>query len=149
MTTKKVFVLLLIGALVLVSFFSGCINMEEDKNKMLIHVYVKQDQPKSGYAAMEGIPTKVGIYRFYLENPDVPGSGRFEKLDEIPLERKNRQFYGEKLVKKINDTLCIGYPPVNYVDGMACVEIDQSEKEANVTVHYWRTMMGVSGKKEG
>jgi hypothetical protein len=41
------------------------------------------------------------------------------------------------------ETLCIGYPSTNIIDGKACVELDQSETEIEITVHYWKTSLGI------
>ena len=114
--------------------------------EILIKVCVIKDEPIRGYALIEGEPTAVGVYRFYLEKPEVPGSGRFEKIDEIPLTKVDGKYCGEKLVKKINGTLVVGYPSTNYIDGRACVEVDQSKDIVNVTVHYWKSMLAVSKK---
>jgi hypothetical protein len=121
---------------------------------VLVDVTVKTDLPDSmKYELIEGVPTAVGIYRFYLRDEEVPGSGVFEKVDTISLESVNGScFCGKKLIdktkliSKTNETLCIGYPAVNFIDGKACVEINQSKKEENITVHYWKTLIGIAGQ---
>ena len=115
--------------------------------EILIKVCVIKDEPMRGYVMIGSEPTAVGIYRFYLEKLGVPGSGKFEKVDEIPLTKVNGKYCGEKFVEKINDTLVVGYPSTNYIDGRACVEVDQSKDEVNITVHYWRSLIAVSKKE--
>ena len=115
-----------------------------------INVYVNTDQPTEPmtYELMDGTPTEVGVYRFCLREPKLAGTGAFEKVDEILLGKINEStLYGEKTIDKINATLCIGYPPVNWIDGNACVEIDQTKKEVNVTVYYWGTKIGILGAR--
>jgi hypothetical protein len=113
------------------------------EEEILVHIYVLNDQPKSTeYEVIEGIPTKVGVYRFYLEDPRIAGSGVFEKVDSISLKKINEStYYGIKLVKKISETLCIGYPSTNYIDGKGCAGMDQSKEEVEVTVHYWKSTL--------
>lgn len=132
-------------------FISGCEYtcpepIPAEENKILIRVHVLTDQPedKFTYELMSGTPTEVGVYKFYLKRPDLPGSGTFEKVDVITLQKiENDTYYGGKFIKKINETLCVGFPPVNFIDGKACVEIDTNENETNVTVHYWETKIGL------
>jgi len=156
-------VLVLVLSILAVSF-SGCVETEliptptpvsTPTLEISINVYVKTDQPTDimTYELMGGTPTEVGVYRFYLQDPKLAGSGVFEKIDTIPLEKINEStFYGEKLIDKINETLVIGYPfcrankqaPIQTSN--VCYEeqgvvIDQSKEEVNVTVHYWVTYM--------
>jgi len=137
-------VLILLLALTLV----GCAEHwgQPTDNNILARVHVLIDRPAPGseYELMEGEPKNVGVYEFYLKKPGLPGSGAFKKLDSIPLNRLNEaEFYGEKLVKRIGGALCVGYPSTNIIDGKACVEIDQGQDEVDVTVHYWKTRLGI------
>lgn len=133
--------------LTLVLTLAGCgAGQEEPANAILVHISVLRDQPQPGseYELREGEPKNVGVYEFYLKKPGVPGSGTFKKLGSISLDRLNQtEFYGQNTVKRIDGTLCIGYPSTNLIDGKACVEIDQSQDEVRVTVHYWKTSLGI------
>lgn len=109
---------------------------------ILVHVYVLKDNPDLHYVLREGNPESVGVYEFYYKKPNLPGSGAFRKIDSIRLNKLNETtFYGEKRIKKIDGILCIGYPSTNFIDGKACVKIDQSKREVSVTVHYWKTSL--------
>lgn len=147
---KLVLLAQIVLLLTLVVTIAGCAGGEEEPaNTMLVHVSVLRDQPQpsSEYELREGEPNNVGIYEFYLKKPGVPGSGTFKKLGSISLDRLNQmEFYGQKRVKRIDGILCIGYPSTNLIDGKACVEIDQSENEVSVTVHYWKTSLGIISK---
>lgn len=140
---------LLVGIVLVVALMAimaGCVmndgdlQIPSDKKKILMHVYVLKDHPEPNYELKEGIPKDVGIYEFYYKKPRLPGSGAFKKLDSIPLNKLNETvFYGEKFVKKINGTLCVGYPSTNFIDGKACVRVNQSQNEVNITIYYWKT----------
>lgn len=126
----------------------GCVGPggQPAENGVLVCVHVLADHPApgSGYELREGEPKNVGVYEFYLKKPGLPGSGAFKKLDSIPLNRLNEaEFYGEKLVKRIDSALCVGYPSTNIIDGKTCVEIDQGQDEVDITVHYWKTRLGI------
>lgn len=133
--------------LLLTVTLAGCVGENENSaNTMLVHVSVLRDQPEpsSEYELREGEPKNVGIYEFYLKKPGVPGSGTFKKLGSISLDKSNEmEFYGQKWVKRIDGILCIGYPSTNLIDGKACVEIDQSQNEVDITIHYWKTTLGI------
>lgn len=124
---------------------AGCVMKDESKppaneNTILMHIYVFTDHPEPNYELKEGIPENVGIYEFYYKDPKLPGSGAFKKLGSVPLNKLNESvFYAEKQVKRINGTLCVGYPSTNFIDGKACVRVNQTQNEANITVHYWET----------
>jgi len=121
----------------------GCV--QQPPNSILVHVQVLTDRPAgNGYELREGEPETVGIYEFYLKEPGLPGSGTFKKLNSISVDKlDDTEFYGEKLAKRIDGTLCVGYPSTNIIDGKACVEIDQSQDEVNITVYYWETRLGI------
>ena len=138
--------------------FSGCAEIPTNSptptpiitpvDDILVGVFVITDQPEDEmvYELMDRNPTQVSVYKFYLKDPEIPGSGTFEKMDEISLERINEStFYGKKRITKINGTMCTGYPPINWIDGIASVEINQTEEEVAVTVHYWKTKIGIIG----
>lgn len=137
-----VLILAFAGALV------GCIGHwgQPAGNDILVHIHVLTDHPAPGseYELREGKPKTVGVYEFYLKKPGIPGSGAFKKLDSISLDKLNEtEFYGEKLVRGIDSALCVGYPSTNIIDGKACVVIDQSQNEVHITVHYWKTRLGI------
>lgn len=144
--------------------FSGCAEIPTNSptptpiitpaDDILLSVFVLTDQPTDtmNYELMGGIPTEVGVYKFDLKRPEVPGSGAFEKLDVITLQKINNDtYYGSKLIKKIEDDLSIGYPSMehpkfgnqNFIDGKAVVRINQSKKEVNVTIHFWETLLRI------
>lgn len=140
--------LLIVGIVILTLPIAlvGCVQEQEPANSILVHVRVLTDHPAHGseYELREGEPKSVGIYEFYLKKPGLPGSGTFKKLDSIPLNKvENTEFCGEKLVKRIDGILCVGYPSTNLIDGKACVEIDQSQDEVNVTLYHWETKLGI------
>jgi len=125
----------------------GCAGSgKQPANTILLHVHVLTDHPAPGseYELREGEPKAVSIYEFYLKKPGIPGSGTFKKLGSIPLDKLSEtEFYSEKFVKRIDGTLCVGYPSTNIIDGKACVEIDQGRDEVDITVHYWETRLGI------
>lgn len=125
----------------------GCVGSgDQPVNTILLRVHVLTARPAPGteYELREGEPKAVGIYRFYLEKAGVPGSGAFKKLDSISLDKLNEtEFCGEKLVRRTDGVLCIGYPSTNIIDGKACVEIDQSQNEVDITVYYWETKLAI------
>lgn len=130
---------------------SGCTleQTELGNTNMLVHVQVLKDQPEASgeYEIRQGEPENAGVYEFYLEKPGVPGSGIFKKLDSISLHKVNEtEFRGKKLISRIDGTLCVGYPSTNLIEGKACVEVDQSRSEITVTVHYWKTSLGITLK---
>ena len=120
-------------------------DIPQQESEILVRVYVVKDPPiYTDYELMEGTPACVGVYRYYLKDPMLPGTGTFELIDQIPLEQKfELTFYGEKRIKKIEDTLCIGYPPTNFIDGYACVRVNQTKEGVEATVHYWKTSIAV------
>jgi hypothetical protein len=151
----------------------SCIEIDQSQDEVIatiyfwkevinIKVYVKLDPPPDNvpeglpvrYKLREGTPTEIGVYRFYRMVPDVPGTGTFERVDTIPLEKMDElTFYGEKIVDKIRtflriglgswgeeNVLCIGYPSINYIDGKGCVRIDQWKNEVIITVYYWEAL---------
>lgn len=153
---KKSLVLLL---LVILFLASGCITESSvinppEKDKILVYIYVLKDEPeyKSTYKLMNGTPIEVGVYKFYLEHADLPGTGIFEKVDVITLKKiSDNEYYGKKYIKEINETLCIGYPSMNhpvfgnqnFIDGKAVVEIYENSKEVNMTVYFWETWLRI------
>lgn len=141
--SKLILLIVSVTILTLPIALLGCV--QQPANSILVHVRVLTDHPLgSGYELREGEPRTVGIYEFYLKKPGLPGSGSFKKLDSISVNKVNdTEFYGEKLVKRIDGTLCLGYPSTNIIDGKACVEIDQSQNEVNITVYYWETRLGI------
>ena len=142
--THKIFLVGMTLALVAAAT-SGCAAKTE--NEILFHVRVLTDEPPDSYhQLLEGTPDSMGVYEFYLEQPDMPSSGAFRQLDSIPLEKVNEEFYGTKSINKIDGTLCIGYPSTNFIDGQACVKIDQTQNEVDITVHYWKTGIAIAGE---
>ena len=136
------------GAVFFVVLALGVACVAEAEGRVLVNVRVLTDEPPILYQLIEGTPSDVGVYEFYLERSDIPGSGVFKKLDSIALEKvRDNEFYGRKAISKIDGTLCVGYPPTNFIDGAACVKIDQSQKEVNVIVHYWKTGEAISQGK--
>jgi len=161
----------ILGGLVIVSFRSKTAGHENEvvvpgENQILIYCVVVADQPKSPgiYELRDGIPTTVGIYRFYCREPDAIWSGTFELLTTIRLQEIGENIYfGKGVVDKlgeevrdpqgrpIDNILTIGYPlpsnpgwaAQNWIDGKAVVEIDQSKTEAVVLVHYWETWVRI------
>lgn len=134
--------------------FSGCAEIPTNSptptpiitpaDEILLSVFVLTDQPTDtmNYELMEGTPTNVGVYIYYLKDPRLAGSGVFEKIDTIPLKKlDNSTFYGEGVISKVNNTLCVGYPSTNYIDSKGCVNIDQSNERMNITVYYWKTTL--------
>ena len=145
---KVVLLAQIVLVLGLVVTLAGCLEhwTQPTANNILVRVHVLTDSPSpdSEYELREGEPRTVGIYEFYLKKPGVPGSGTFRKLGSISVNKlSNTEFYGEKLVKRIDGTLCVGYPSTNIIDGKACIEIDQSQDEVDITVHYWKTRLGI------
>lgn len=127
----------------------GCTAQEPANDSIAVHIHVLKDQPQPGseYEPKEGEPTNVGVYEFYLKKAGIPGSGTFKKLDSISLNKVNEtEFYGKKLISKIDGNLCVGYPSTNLIDGKACVKVDQSRSEISITVHYWKTSLGITLK---
>lgn len=127
----------------------GCAVQQQELTNanILIHVHVLKDQPEpsSEYELREGEPKNVGVYEFYLKEPGIPGSGTFKKLDSISLDKVTKtEFYGRKLISRIDGNLCVGYPSTNVIDGKACVRVDQSQNEVNITLHYWKTSLGIT-----
>ena len=122
---------------------------QPEEDTITVHVNVLLDQPQNpGYRLRSGQPQTAGIYEFYLKNPDLPGSGAFREIDSIPLhEVKQGEYYGEKTLNKIEGQLCVGYPSTNFIDGKSCIKIDQSLQEADITLHYWETKVGIIGGK--
>lgn len=117
-----------------------------NREDILVKVHVLMDSPPPGsnYVLMKGEPKRVGVYEFYLKDPGLPGSGRFTRLDSISLKRlSSTELYGENQISRISGTLCIGYPSTNIIDGKAIVELDQSKTEIEITVHYWKTSLGI------
>ena len=125
-------------------------------NEVLIRVYVKTDQPSDNvHEPLSGTPQEVGVYKYYHKTcPSCPGCGTFVKIDSIALKRLNSStFYGEKIVKGINTIttghyckhirFCVGYVTTNFIDEDTCVEINQSKKEWDLNIHYWKTMIGI------
>jgi len=140
---RKAAVLLIFVSAVVVGLIVGCIYSPEEEG-IAVNVYVLKDSPESNYELREGTPNNVGVYEFYYKNPELPGTGTFKKLDSIPLNRINETaFYGEKSIRRINGTLCIGYPSTNFIDEKACVRVDQSQNVVNITVHYWETNIAI------
>lgn len=140
---KKSVLLLIFVSAIIVVIIAGCIYSPEEKG-ITAHVYVFKDSPESNYELREGTPNDVGVYEFYYKNPKLPGTGAFKKLDSITLNRINETaFYGEKSIRRINGALCIGYPSTNFIDGIACVRVDQSQNVVNITVHYWETNIAI------
>lgn len=147
-------------------------NISED-NKILINcvvladpvwsIYLPSGEGLPLYQPRENVPTEVGVYRFYLRNPEEPWTGTFELLDTIPLQGLGENLYfGKNVIDKlgevvrypdtnipIDNALTIGYPSVghplrgdqNCIEGRAVVEIDQSKNEVVVLVHYWETLL--------
>jgi len=136
------------------------------ENKISIYCIVVADQPKSPgtYELRDGVPTTVGIYRFYRREPKEHWTGTFELLDTIQLQEIGENIYfgmgvvnklGEEVedprdplgLSPIDNALTIGYPmgsrwgDLNWIDGKATVKIDQSKMEAVVLVHYWETWL--------
>lgn len=141
--------LLIVGItfVLLAVVFSGCISSySSSPNTVLLHITVINDYPSSDhYEKIADNPTEVGVYEFYYTRPDLPGSGTFKKLDTITLQRKGYlRYVGEKKIDKIDRTLCVGYPPVNFIDGDACVEINQHLNEVSLEVHYWNCKIGIA-----
>ena len=135
---KKTAMLLIFVSAVVVVVIAGCIYQPEED--IAVNVYVLKDLPESNYELREGTPNNLGVYEFYYKKSNLPGTGAFKKLDSIPLNKINETaFYGTKSIRKINGTLCIGYPSTNFIDGKGCVRVDQSQNETNITVHYWKT----------
>ena len=140
---RKAAVLLIFVSAVVVVAAAGCIYSPEEKC-LVAHVFVFKDSPESNYELIEGTPNNVGVYEFYYKKPKLPGTGAFKKLDSIPLDRINETaFYGEKSIRRIDGTLCIGYPSTNFIDGKACARVDQSQNVVNITVHYWETNIAI------
>lgn len=150
--------IILVTSVLFIILFSGCAEIPTNSptstpiitpaDEILLSVFVIIDKPDDTmvYELFDKNPTQVGVYKFYLINPNIPGSGTFKKMDEISLERINEStFYGKKRITKINGTMCTGYPPINWIDGIASVEINQTEEEVAVTVHYWKTKIGIIG----
>ena len=110
-----------------------------------LRVYVLTDTPNSTiYEALNGTPTTVGIYEFYLKDPLIPGSGDFRLIDQIPLEMVNQTcYYGEKWVEFDCGAVCVGFPSTNFVDGIAVAPLN--ENDSTVIVHYWRCKIGILG----
>ena len=146
---NKVLLLGLILAVAWVLAMVGCTTPEEvpGEDEILVEVHVLTDQPETAdYEPKEGEPESVGVYEFYLKEGGVPGTATFRQLDSIPLDKMGAaDFNGTKIIKKIEGTLCVGYPPINFIDGKACVEIDQSQSQVNITVHYWETRIAITG----
>lgn len=112
-----------------------------------VTVTVDPPPPDTGYAPLGGEPAEAGVYEFRLERPDVPGSGAFNKIDTIALQRSGpAEFKGSKTIAKIKGTMCVGYPPVNFIDEKACVTIDQSKSQATVVVRYWKLQFAIGGR---
>lgn len=129
----------------------GCQFTQQDTSDtgllIQVHVLTNAPNPNTNYELIEGSPQSIGVYEFYLKTPGIPGSGVFKKLDSIPLEKMNEsEYFGKKSIKKIDGTLCIGYPSTNIIDGKAIVRIDQSQSEADITVYYWKTNLGIISK---
>jgi len=130
--------------LVTVALLSACGGPVTSGSNMLIDVRVLTDKPQPGYEPLPGQPSEVGIYEFYLQQPDLPGSGSFRKIGSIALQPIGPgEYRGSGQVAKIDGTLCVGYPPLNFIDGQACVKIDQALPQVEVTVHYWKSMDAV------
>ena len=140
---KKTALLFIFVSAVVIGVIAGCIYSPEEKG-ITVHVYVLKDFPESNYELREGSPNNVGVYEFYYKKSRLPGTGTFKKLESIPLNRINETaFYGEKSIRTINGTLSIGYPSTNFIDGKACVRVDQSQNETNITLHYWATNIAI------
>lgn len=139
--------LLLVSVLFLLACASCAPHSPSDtSDRILVRVRVLTDKPlsTSEYRLKDGTPRKVGVYRFYLKQPDLPGSGAFEQVDSIRLKKTDGgQFYGEKWIKRTEDTLCVGYPATNMIDQEACVQIDPGQSEIDVVVHFWETRLGI------
>ena len=136
---KKTAMLFIVASAVVVGVIAGCIYSPEEEG-IAVNVYVFRDVPESNYELREGTPNNVGVYEFYCKKPELTGTGAFKKLDTIPLNRINETvFYGEKSIRRINGNLCIGYPSTNFIDGKACVRVDQRQNETKIIVHYWKT----------
>ena len=142
-------IVLVIGCVLSIA---GCAAEVEppDKDVILVGIQVVKDEPDNvDYQVKEGEPDSVGVYRFYFEKEGLPGTGAFQELDSIPLHKSSKtkdEFHGSKGVKRIDGVLCVGYPPTNFIDGKACIRIDQTQDEVNVTVHYWETSIAILKK---
>lgn len=141
---NKVLLVGIVLAAALIPAMAGC----GSEDNIMVRVHVLADQPQiSNYVLRDGDPENVGIYEFYLERPDLPGTGAFRQLDSISLDGVNEtEFYGEKRVPRIDGILCIGYPSTNFIDGKACIKIDQDQNEINITIHYWKTDVAIIGQ---
>ncbi len=120
-----------------------------DEGYIRIQVYVIVDKPSDpfAYKPLNGTPNNVTVYHYRLVQPLIPGSGVFEPVDTIPLEKAGSDLYtGEKYVRKFHGVMCVGFQPTNFIDGQAVVYINQSLDTVKVTVHYWKVTIGILGK---
>jgi len=169
---RKILIMLLVVGIVLAAIGFKLKTAEHEnevivpgENQILIYCIVVADQPKSPgtYELRDGIPTTVGVYRFYRQQSEYVETGTFELLETIQLQEIGENIYfGKGVVDKlgeevrdprgwpIDNALTIGYPSIdsrwgdqNLIDGKAVVEIDQSKTEAVVLVHYWETWLRI------
>jgi hypothetical protein len=140
-------------AVVCIITTGGCTTAVEDTNNIngnneegiWVHVHVLLDQPDNiDYQIREGKPKSAGVWEFYFKQPNLPGTGAFREVDSIPLvEAEGGRAYGEKYIKRIDGWLCVGFPSTNFIDGKTCVEINQTQDEVSLTVHYWKTNIAI------
>ena len=119
-----------------------------DGEYIRIEVYVIVDKPVDTYAykPLNGTPTNITVFQYRLIQPLIPGSGVFEPVDIIPLEKEGDVYFGEKYVRRFPGIMCVGFQPTNFIDGQAVVYINQSLDKVKVTVHYWKVTVGILGK---
>ncbi len=120
-----------------------------DQEYIRIEVHVVVDKPADpfAYEPLNGTPTNITVFRYRLIQPLIPGSGVFEPVDSIPLEKAGEDIYvGEKYVRKFQGVMCLGFQPTNFIDGQAVVYVNQSLDTVKVTVHYWKVTIGILGR---